>query len=157
MNYLAPFLLTELLGVQGSPKRAVLNVASAGQAPLDRADLMSERNYDGVLAYRRSKLALISDTFQRAADGGPRAYVTLHPGTFMATKMVREANITPQDSVASGVQAVLHVLEAALAGQTGRYYERQSPTEPDAMASDAAEQAWLREQALRFTAPFRAQ
>ncbi len=156
VNYLAPFLLTELLGAQSLPRRAVLNVSSAGQAPFDRADLMSERNYDGVLAYRRSKLALIADTFQRAADGGARAYLTLHPGTFMATKMVREANITPQDSVASGVQAMLHVLAAALAGQTGRYYERASPAEPDALASDAAAQAWLREQALLLSAPFRA-
>jgi len=156
VNYLAPFLLTELLTAQGLPRRAVVNLSSAGQAPLDRTDLMSERNYDGVLAYRRSKLALIADTFQRAAEGGPRAFLTLHPGTFLATKMVREANITPQGSVASGVQAVLHVLGAALAGQTGRYYERELPAEPEASASDPATQAWLRERALSLTAPFRA-
>ncbi len=155
VNYLAPFLLTELLGAQGLPSRAVVNLSSAGQAPIDRADLMSERNYDGTLAYRRSKLALIADTFQRAAQGGPRTFLTLHPGTFLATKMVREANITPQGTVASGVQAVLHVLDAALSGQTGRYFERESPAEPDVTASDSAAQDWLREQALRLTAPFR--
>jgi hypothetical protein len=60
----------------------VVNVASAGQAPLDRNDLMSASGYDGVLAYRRSKLALIMDTFQCAASDPARAYLALHPGTF---------------------------------------------------------------------------
>jgi NAD(P)-dependent dehydrogenase (short-subunit alcohol dehydrogenase family) len=50
VNFLAPFVLTESLVARGSPPRAVVNVASAGQAPLDRGDLMSEHNYDRVLA-----------------------------------------------------------------------------------------------------------
>ena len=157
VNFLAPFLLTELLTARGLPTRAVINVGSAGQAPLDRDDLMSERRYDGVLAYRQSKLALITDTFQRAARDPQRAYLTLHPGTFLATKMVREANIAPQGSAESGADAVLRLIERALAGQSGLYFDRDMPAEPDSSASDPEAQAWLRAQALRLTAPFSGQ
>lgn len=155
VNYLAPFLLTEALVDRGLPVRAVVNVASAGQAPLDRQDLMSEQRYDGVLAYRRSKLALISDTFQRAAQDPSRAYVALHPGTFLATKMVREANITPQGSAGAGAEAVLHAISSALEGRSGCYFEREAQGAADPSAGDSAAQAWLRAEALRLTAPFR--
>lgn len=152
VNFLAPFLLTELLVAHGSPSRAVVNVASAGQAPLDRDDLLSDSKYDGVLAYRRSKLALIMDTFQRAAADASRAYLALHPGTFLATKMVREANITPQGSAESGAEAVLHVIERALRGESGRYFDRDAPAAADPSASEPETRAWLRAEALRLTA-----
>jgi len=155
VNYLAPFLLTELLTAWSLPERAVVNVASAGQAPIARDDLMNERAYDGVLAYRRSKLALIADTFQRGKNDRARNYVALHPGTFLATKMVREAGIAPQGSAESGALAVLSVLEQALAGETGRYFDQDAPASADASASDPALQTWLREHALSLTAPFR--
>ena len=155
VNFLAPFLLTELLTARGLPTQAVINVASAGQAPLDQSDVLSERDYGGVLAYRRSKLALITDTFQRAAQDLARKYVALHPGTFLATKMVREANITPQGTAESGANAMLFVIEQALAGQTGVYFDCERQTAPDNSASNTAAQAFLRAEALRLTAPFR--
>jgi NAD(P)-dependent dehydrogenase (short-subunit alcohol dehydrogenase family) len=155
VNYLAPFSLTEELTARGLPLRAVVNVASAGQAPLDRNDLMSEARYDGVLAYRRSKLALIADTFQRAAADRTRAYLALHPGTFLATKMVREANITPQGSAESGASAVLALITRALAGESGKYFDRESPAAADPSASNPEVQAWLRAEALRLAATFR--
>ena len=152
VNYLAPFLLTELLVARNAIARAVVNVASAGQAPLDRNDLMSASGYDGVLAYRRSKLALIMDTFQRAASDPARAYLALHPGTFLATKMVREANITPQGSAESGSDAVLGVIERALRGETGQYFDRGSLASADSSASQPEARAWLRAEALRLSA-----
>jgi NAD(P)-dependent dehydrogenase (short-subunit alcohol dehydrogenase family) len=48
--YLAPFLLTHLLEpllVESAPAR-IVNVASAGQAPIDFDDLMLERGYSGT-------------------------------------------------------------------------------------------------------------
>ena len=154
VNFLAPFLLTELLTARGLPARRVVNVASVGQAPLNREDLMSEQGYDGVLAYRRSKLALITDTFERAARDLTRAYLALHPGTFLATKMVREANITPQGSAESGALVVGHVIERALDGQSGLYFDLKSAAAPEPEASNPEAQAWLRREALRLTAGF---
>src|SRR5271165_4424955 len=57
VNYLAGYLLTRsLLGLleRSTPAR-VVNVSSAGQAPIDFADVMLERHYDGVQAYCQSK------------------------------------------------------------------------------------------------------
>jgi len=156
VNFLAPFVLTESLLAFGAPRRAVVNVASAGQALPDHNDLMSERGYDGVLAYRRSKLALIADTFERASRDRLRSYVALHPGTFLATKMVLEAGIPAQGSAQSGADAVISVIERALGGETGIYFDTDRTSEPDAWASSQEQQTWLRERALELSAPYRA-
>src|ERR1019366_2137808 len=55
--------------------------------------------------YRRAKLALISDTLERAARDPARAYVALHPGTFLDTKMVHEAGIAPRGTAEECAQA----------------------------------------------------
>jgi NAD(P)-dependent dehydrogenase (short-subunit alcohol dehydrogenase family) len=154
VNYLAPFLLTELLTRAGLPKRAVVNVASAGQAPLDESDLESERDYDGVLAYRRSKLALILDTFERARRDRERTYVALHPGTFLATKMVHQAKIPPQRTAEEGAAAVRAVMERALQGETGRYYDRERPARAESDAYVEALQNRLRDRTLGIVAPY---
>ncbi len=150
VNYLAPFLLTELVRA-----RAVVNVASAGQAPIDEDDLMFEKGYEGVLAYRRSKLAMVMDTFERARRDPSRACVALHPGTFLATKMVREAGITPQGTAADGAGAVLAAIERALAGESGIYLDGTAVARADAAAYDEPAQDRLRTRALGLTAPFR--
>src|SRR3954452_2416202 len=69
VNYLAGFLLTGLLEpllVAGAPGARVVNVASAGQWPIDFDDVMLERSYDGTRAYARSKLAQVMFTFDLA-------------------------------------------------------------------------------------------
>src|SRR5918911_489585 len=74
VNYLAPFLLTRLLG-----RRLVES------APARIDNVMLERGYDGVQAYCQSKLALVMLTFDVAEelrDEGVTANC-LHPGTYM--------------------------------------------------------------------------
>ena len=61
--------------------------------------------------------------FERARRDSKRAHVALHPGTFLATQMVIEAGIAPPGTAAEGVDAVLSVIERALRGETGKYYE----------------------------------
>ena len=59
VNYLAGFLLAALLRdrlVASAPAR-IVNVASAGQMPIDFDDVMLEDGYSGVRAYCQSKLA----------------------------------------------------------------------------------------------------
>src|SRR3712207_2283693 len=65
VNYLAHFLLTSLLLplLRDSAPARIVNVASAGQSPLDFDDVMLERGYDGMRAYTQSKLAQIMFTF----------------------------------------------------------------------------------------------
>jgi NAD(P)-dependent dehydrogenase (short-subunit alcohol dehydrogenase family) len=129
VNYLAPFLLTRLLEpllVASAPAR-IVNVSSAGQAPIDFEDVMLERRYDGVRAYRQSKLALVMLTLDLAESLRDRGVTAncLHPGTFMPTKMVLAAGIDPVDSLEIGVDATMHLVTSAnLDGVTGRYYDR---------------------------------
>ncbi|HST63840.1 MAG TPA: SDR family NAD(P)-dependent oxidoreductase, partial [Mycobacteriales bacterium] len=94
VNYLAPFLLTQSLLpllLASGPAR-IVHVASLGQHPLDFGDLMLERDYTGQRAYRQSKLAQIISGFELASRL-PASAVTvnsLHPATFMPTKIVLE-------------------------------------------------------------------
>src|SRR5215212_2412391 len=58
VNYLAPFLLTNLLLplLRDSAPSRIVNVASVGQAPIDFDDVMLQRGYEGMRAYSQSKL-----------------------------------------------------------------------------------------------------
>ena len=62
-----------------------------------QADVMLERGYSGGRAYAQSKLAQIMFTFDLAArlKGSGVTVNCLHPATYMATTMVREAGATP--------------------------------------------------------------
>lgn len=90
VNYLAPFLLTDLLLplLRGSAPSRIVNVASAGQSPINFDDPMMERGYDAMRAYTRSKLAQVVSTFSLAERlSGTRVTVNaLHPASLMDTK-----------------------------------------------------------------------
>jgi NAD(P)-dependent dehydrogenase (short-subunit alcohol dehydrogenase family) len=150
VNYLAHFLLTRLLEplLVGSAPARIVNVSSAGQAPIDFDDVMLERRYSGVQAYCQSKLALVMLTLDLAEaleDRGVTANC-LHPGTFMPTKMVLETGVTPIDSLESGVEATLRlVADPALASVTGTYFDRQREARAHPQAYDPGARRRLRE------------
>lgn len=103
VNYLAHYLLTRLLLplLERSAPARIVNVTSAGQAPIDFKDPLLEHGYDGVRAYRQSKLAQIVftvDLAEKLSDGSVTANC-LHPATYMATKIVRADGITPSSSI----------------------------------------------------------
>ena len=156
VNYLAPFLLTEGLLARGLPRRAVINVASAGQEPLDFDDLMTERGYSGVRTYCRSKLALIMMSFDLAGLHPEVQVHALHPGTYLDTAMVRTAGISPLGPASKGAKSILAVVSAALNGGTsGRYFDESRPSRALPQAYDAAARKRLREASLALVAPFR--
>lgn len=156
VNYLAPFLLTEELLARGLPRLAVINVASAGQETLDFDDLMTERGYSGVRAYCRSKLALIMMSFDLAALHHGLHVHALHPGTYLDTRMVREAGIAPLGPVSRGVESIREVLTAALAGgASGGYFDQARPARALAQAYNTAARRRLRELSLQLVSPWR--
>lgn len=150
VNYLAPFLLTRLLQpllVRSAPAR-IVNVASAGQAAIDFDDVMLERNYSGVQAYCQSKLADVMLTFDLADELRNRGVTAncLHPGTYMPTKMVLEAGVSPLDSLESGVEATLRlVADPELDEVTGKYFDRLREARAHPQAYDADARRTLRE------------
>ena len=147
VNYLAPFVLTYALLDR---VRAVVQVASAGQRALDFADLNFERGYDGIVAYRRSKLAQVMLAFDVAARVASNA---LHPGTFLDTPMLRESGIAPLGTAAEGADAIVHVIERTLAGTTGQFFDQQRLARADPLAYDLAVRRQLRERTVALLAP----
>jgi NAD(P)-dependent dehydrogenase (short-subunit alcohol dehydrogenase family) len=85
VNYLAPFLLTELLlpTLRASAPARIVNVSSGGQAPFDFDDVMLETGYSAMRGYCQSKLGQIMNTIDLAAqlEGAGVTVTSLHPGT----------------------------------------------------------------------------
>jgi NAD(P)-dependent dehydrogenase (short-subunit alcohol dehydrogenase family) len=150
VNYLAPVLLTRLLVplVTASAPSRIVNVGSIGQVAFDPADAQFGHGYDGVDAYRRSKLALAAFTFD-LADQLAAAAVTvncLHPASLMGTAMVRQAGITPISTVEEGVEATLRlIIDPALDGVTGQFFDGLKAARARPEAYDPQFRASLRE------------
>jgi NAD(P)-dependent dehydrogenase (short-subunit alcohol dehydrogenase family) len=150
VNYLAGYLLTRslLALLESSPPARVVNVSSAGQAPLDFADVMLERSYSGVQAYCQSKLAQVMFTLDLAEelDGQVVSGTCLHPATYMPTKMVRAAGVEPISTVQQGVEATRRLAaDAELEGVTGAYFNGLRQADPHPQARDPAARRQLRE------------
>ena len=128
VNYLAHFLLTSLLLplLRGSAPARIVNVASAGQSPVDFDDVMLERRYDSMRAYTRSKLAQIMFTFELAGrlSGSGVSVNALHPASLMDTKMVNETFGYTMSTVQEGAVATVRLAASPdVEGVTGRYFD----------------------------------
>jgi NAD(P)-dependent dehydrogenase (short-subunit alcohol dehydrogenase family) len=157
VNYLAGYLLTTLLRdrlVTAAPAR-IVNVASAGQMPIDFDDIMLEHDYSGVRAYCQSKLAQIMHAFDLAEelrDEGVTA-TALHPATYMPTKMVIGAGTTPASTLEQGLEATWRLAaDPALDGVTGRYFFGNDEARADDQAYDPEARRRLRELSERLVA-----
>ncbi|MER5181695.1 SDR family NAD(P)-dependent oxidoreductase [Streptomyces sp. NPDC002896] len=156
VNYLAGFLLTlELLPLlRASAPARIVNVASIGQHPLDFENLMLERDYDGIRAYGQSKLAQITSGFELAARL-PADEVTvnsLHPATYMPTKIVLAEVGHSIDTLEEGVTATRQlVTDPALAGTTGRFYDRTRDARAHSQAYDSEARLRLWQASLQLT------
>jgi NAD(P)-dependent dehydrogenase (short-subunit alcohol dehydrogenase family) len=150
VNYLAGYMLTRLLLplLERSAPARIVNVSSAGQAPIDFDDVMLERRYSGVQAYCQSKLAQIMFTFDLAEELRDRGVTatSLHPATYMPTKMVTDAGVDPISSLEEGMRATLAlVADPELEGVTGRYFNGLRPATPHPQATDMQARRRLRE------------
>ena len=156
VNHLAGFLLTmRLLPLlrRSAPARVVF-VASLGQAPMDFDDPMLERGYSGTRAYGQSKLAQITAGMELAQrlDPSEITVTSLHPSTYMPTKMVLEEVGDSVDTIEDGVAATVRLaLDPQLEGVTGRFYDRQVETAPHPQAHDPEARRRLWELSMRLT------
>jgi NAD(P)-dependent dehydrogenase (short-subunit alcohol dehydrogenase family) len=155
VNYLASALLSlELLPrLRRNVPARIVNVASIGQHPLEFEDLMLENSYSGTRAYAQSKLAMIMFGFE-LADRLPADAVTvnsLHPATYMPTKMVLNSIGHSIDSLETGVAATHRLItDPSLDGITGRFYDRQREARANDQAYDPAVRAQLWATTLRL-------
>jgi NAD(P)-dependent dehydrogenase (short-subunit alcohol dehydrogenase family) len=155
VNYLAGFLLTlELLPLlrRSAPAR-IVNVASIGQHPIDFDDLMIEHGYDGMRAYGQSKLAQIMSGFELAArlPATEVAVNSLHPATFMPTKMVLAEIGYSLDSLEEGVAATYQLVSGTdVAATTGGFFDRTREARANAQAYDVQARTKLWQRSMRL-------
>lgn len=155
VDYLAPYMLSYLLEtllIASAPSR-IVNVASAGQAPINFDDIMFERGYDGMQAYCQAKLADVMLTIDRAAELSEAGVTVncLHPAFNMPTKIVTHM-FSPQSELADGVRSTVRLVrEPALETVTGRYFDMTREARALPQAYDARARARLRAVAEQLT------
>ena len=152
VNYLAGYALTRLLLplLTASAPSRVVSVASIGQQAIDFDDVMLTKGYDGARAYRQSKLAQVMDAFTLAEEiaGTGVTISSLHPATFMPTKMVTG---TPLSTVADGVTATMRQVTAPAAEVSGRFFNGLDEARANEQAYDPAARRELRELSAKLT------
>jgi NAD(P)-dependent dehydrogenase (short-subunit alcohol dehydrogenase family) len=142
-------LLTNLLLplLKDSAPARVVNVASAGQSPIDFDDPMLEHGYDAKRAYSMSKLAQIMFTFELAEQlrGTGVTVNSLHPASLMDTKMVQDTFGYTMSTVEEGAKATVHLVASPeLEGVTGRYFDgtREARANGQAYDKEARQTLW---------------
>ena len=143
VNTLAPYLLAQrLLPLLGNSGR-VINVASAGQAPVDTKALSGQvKITDDYTAYAQSKLAIIMWSRVMAdslGDNGPMI-VSVNPGSLLASKMVQEGFGVAGKDIGIGADILVRAaLSDEFANASGKYFDNDSgqfaSPHPDALDS----------------------
>ena len=168
VNYLAPFLLTNLLldMLKASAPARIVNVASdaheEGYIRLDR--LQSERGYRPMRAYGQSKLALVLLTYElaRRLEGSGVTVNALHPG-FVATN-IGQTGLGPVGRAAAkfflsrkgirpeeGAKTSIYLASSPdVEGITGKYFVKSVPRRSAPISYDEALQRQLWEESLRL-------
>ena len=160
VNYLAPFLLTNLLlgpVRAGSPSR-IINVSSVshygGKINLDQ--VATGRAGALMTAYSNSKLALVMFTYElaRRLKGTGVTVNCLHPGAVatriwhMPTFLTRPFMI----SASSGAETTLYLASSPeVEGVTGKYFDKCKPKTSSEQSYDEAAAARLWELSERMT------
>lgn len=115
---------------------------------------MLEKNFDGVIAYSQSKLALIMFTIDLAEQLKDKNITVnaLHPGTYLDTNMVHDAGIKPLGTAQSGADAEVYLATSDnLKNVTGKYFNVKKEAKAHAQAYDSGARKKLREISLKLT------
>ncbi len=127
INYLAPFLLTNLLLdllINGKSSRIVNVVSRVQSNQLNFDDLQLEKEYTAVKAYAKSKTALILFTYflaEKLKDKGITVNC-LHPGA-INTKLLRAVFRSDGASLEVGAKTLVFAATAPeLEGVSGKYF-----------------------------------
>jgi NAD(P)-dependent dehydrogenase (short-subunit alcohol dehydrogenase family) len=160
VNYLGPFLLTELLGprlTDSADEMAsrVINVASVahtrGRIHFD--DLQLEKSWTAYAAYAQSKLAQVMHALTLADRHEPSKLLaySLHPGV-VSTKLLRQG-FGPVAGIHTDAGAKTSVMLASGIAEdepSGSYYSDGVATPPSNPARDAAAREKLRELSVQL-------
>jgi len=147
VNTIAPYLLTRRLRPLLDKSARVVNLSSAAQSPVDLEALAGNASLSDSAAYGQSKLALTMwsrSLAQELSPDGPMI-VAVNPGSFLGTKMVREAYGSKGNDVGIGVDILVRAaLSEEFADASGQYFDNDSGQfarpHPDALDPHKCEQ-----------------
>ncbi len=163
VNYLAPFLLTNLLldMLKASASARVVNVAGDfhRKATMRYDDLMSETDYSGVRANNQAKLALILFTYElaRRLQGTGVTANCLHPGPVATDAPLKDPDLSTAgrlmyrlvrtffQSPEKGAETSVYLATSPeVAGLTGKYFikKRAVASSPASYDEDSARRLW---------------
>jgi NAD(P)-dependent dehydrogenase (short-subunit alcohol dehydrogenase family) len=168
VNYLAPFLLTELLldMLKASAPARIVNVSSAqhANARIDFDNLQGEKKYGNLSSYNQAKLALLLWTYElaRRLEGTGVTVNALHPGITATNfpsgmtgvlawgmKLAAPFLLTPE----KGAQTTLYLATSPeVEGVTGKYFVKSHETTSSNDSYDQAVGARLWEVTERLVA-----
>jgi NAD(P)-dependent dehydrogenase (short-subunit alcohol dehydrogenase family) len=167
LNYLSPFLLTNLLldTLKTSAPARIINVSSDMHqgAQINFQDLEGERRYSGMKAYGQSKLALVLFTYElaRRLEGTQVTANALHPG-FVATNiyaasggivklvapLIKGMAMSPE----KGAQTSIYLASSPeVVGVSGQYFIKEAPARSAPITYDRAVAQRLWEISLQMT------
>jgi NAD(P)-dependent dehydrogenase (short-subunit alcohol dehydrogenase family) len=167
VDYLAPFLLTNLLldVLKASAPARIVNVSSnsheAGYIKLD--DLQAEHHYRSMRAYGQSKLAVVLFTYElaRRLQGTGVMANCLHPGfvatnigqsgmgpaSRIVTRLIFAFGISPQE----GAKTSLYLASSPeVEGVTGKYFVKGIPQRSAPISYDESLQRQLWEESVKL-------
>jgi len=153
LNYLCPFLLTNLLldTLKASAPSRIINVLSdiLRSASIDFDDLQAEKKYSTMRSYGQSKLALLITTYEwaRRLEGTQVTVNALHPG-FVATEIFAKSGgvarlVAPliklmAMSPEEGAETSFYLASSPeVAGVSGEYFHKKQAVSPAPVAYDA--------------------
>jgi NAD(P)-dependent dehydrogenase (short-subunit alcohol dehydrogenase family) len=168
VNYLAPFLLSNLLLdlVQAAPAGRIVNVASqAHSGSIDFANMQSELHYDFRSAYNRSKLCNILFTYElaRRVAGSTVTVNCLCPGAtltrfgenltglpFFLTWLAKRNPLSWAYPETGARTSVYLASSPELVGITGQFFVRcrEARTKPITYQNEIAMRLWNLSEAL---------
>jgi NAD(P)-dependent dehydrogenase (short-subunit alcohol dehydrogenase family) len=155
INYVAPFLLTNLLIdlLKKSNSARIVDVVSRVHSNhLDINDLQNKNDYTGTKAYALSKTCLIMFTYL-LAEKLKYSNITvncLHPG-IINTKLLKEAMGLAGDPPSKGAEAIIYVATASvLENMTGRYFMNNTleTSKPITYHKDLQKKLWQKTEEL---------
>jgi NAD(P)-dependent dehydrogenase (short-subunit alcohol dehydrogenase family) len=162
VNYLAPFLLTNLLldTIKASAPARIINVASVpANMRINFDDLQATRKYSGFRQYQHTKLALVLFTYElaRRLQGNGVTVNCLHPGT-VNTNILRnpppligflaKVPLAPLffSSPEKGAETSLYLATAPEVEQvTGKYFikKKEARSAKESYDEQVAQRLWL--------------
>lgn len=163
VNYLAPFLLTNLLleRLKASAPARVVNVAGDyhRKATIQFDDLMAEKDYNGIRANNQAKLALILFTYElaRRLDGTGVTVNCLHPGAVATDGPLKDPDLPAFSrfmyktarlffaSPEKGAETSIYLATSPEVDKvSGRYFIKKTPaaSSPESYDEETARRLW---------------